>query len=105
LRLVILESPFSGDTARNIDYAKRCVRDSLLRGESPIASHLLYTQQGILNDLDPSERQHGIDAGLAWVKVSDATVVYIDLGISPGMQQGINAAQHFGKPVEYRQIL
>ena len=61
---VILESPFAGDIERNIKYARLCVRDSLLRGESPIASHLLYTQEGILNDEIESERMHGINAGL-----------------------------------------
>lgn len=66
MRLVIIESPFAGDVEKNIRYARACVRDSLLRGESPIASHLLYTQEGILNDDVPAERQHGIDAGLAW---------------------------------------
>lgn len=65
MKLVILESPFAGDVKRNILYARMCVRDSLGRGEAPIASHLLYTQSGILNDNLPEERQWGIDAGLA----------------------------------------
>src|SRR5690606_3550939 len=42
-RLVILESPYAGNIDLNIDYARAAVRDSLSRGESPIASHLLYT--------------------------------------------------------------
>ena len=42
-----------------------CLRDSLLRGEGPITSHLLYTQPGVLDDQIPEERQMGIDAGLA----------------------------------------
>jgi hypothetical protein len=41
----------------------------LLRGESPIASHLLYTQPGILKDDVPEERPLGIEAGLAWRSV------------------------------------
>ena len=45
---VILESPYAGDIERNIDYARKCLRHSLLLGESPIASHLLYTQIGVL---------------------------------------------------------
>jgi hypothetical protein len=65
MRRVILESPFAGDVERNVRYARACVRDSLLRGEAPIASHLLYTQPGVLNDDIEAERQHGIDAGLA----------------------------------------
>lgn len=102
--LVILESPFAGDEQRNIRYARECVRDSLSRGEAPIASHLLYTQDGILDDRIPSERQWGIDAGLAWKAVASKTVVYIDFGISNGMHYGIEAASRHGLPVEYRKI-
>lgn len=105
MRLVILESPYAGDVARNIEYARRCVRDSLARGEAPIASHLLYTQPGILNDDDTAERQWGIDAGLAWRRVAEASVVYTDLGISRGMEYGIAAAKAAGIPVEFRSIL
>lgn len=104
MKLIILESPFAGDVERNIDYARQCVRDSLCRGESPIASHLLYTQPGILNDEIPVERQLGIDAGLAWRSVADATVVYTDLGISKGMVYGIDAAIKSGLPVLYRSL-
>lgn len=104
MKRVILESPFAGDVERNIRYARACVRDSLLRGEAPIASHLLYTQDGILNDDIPEERQHGIDAGLAWRHVSDGTVVYTDFGISRGMEYGIEAARSAGKTVEFRTL-
>lgn len=104
MRLVIVESPYAGDIEKNVAYARRCVRDSLLRGEAPIASHLLYTQPGILRDKVPEERQHGIDAGLAWRRVAQATVVYTDLGISRGMEYGIKAAANDGLPVEYRSI-
>lgn len=104
MKRVILESPYAGDIAINVAYARRCVRDSLSRGEAPIASHLLYTQPDILNDDDPTERQWGIDAGLAWKAVADASVVYTDLGISRGMQYGIDAAKAAGIPVEFRSI-
>lgn len=104
MRRVILESPYAGDVQKNIAYARRAVRDSLLRGEAPIASHLLYTQPGILDDDVAAERQHGIDAGLAWRAVAAASVVYADLGISKGMGYGIAAAQAAGLPVEYRYI-
>lgn len=104
MRLVIIESPYAGDVDANIAYARAAVRDSLLRGEAPIASHLLYTQPGVLDDGIPEERQHGIDAGLAWRHVSEATVVYTDRGISKGMEYGIAAAIKAGKPVEYRSL-
>lgn len=82
---VIIESPFAGDVERNIKYARECVLDSLLRGEAPIASHLLYTQEGILNDEIFEQRKLGINAGLAWKEVADKHVFYIDYGYSPGM--------------------
>lgn len=104
MRLVIIESPYAGEIERNIDYARAAVRDSLARGEAPIASHLLYTQPGILKDEDPSERQWGIDAGLAWGRAAEATIVYTDRGISRGMEYGIAAAVSTGRPVEYRSI-
>jgi len=106
---VILESPFKGletlvegDVKNNIEYSRKCMRDCFLRGEFPFASHLLYTQEGILNDDIPKERALGIEAGLAWAKFAEATVVYIDLGISKGMKQGIARAKQEGRPVEYR---
>lgn len=104
MRLVIIESPYAGDVDANVEYARRCVRDSLSRGEAPIASHLLYTQPGILDDDIPAERQWGIDAGLAWRRVAEATAVYTDRGVSRGMEYGIAAAKEAGIPVEYRQI-
>jgi hypothetical protein len=80
------------------------LRDSLLRNEAPIASHLLYTQPGVLDDGDPAERQRGIDAGLAWKEVAEATVVYVDYGITRGMQYGIDVARGAGVPVEFRYL-
>jgi len=102
VRLVILESPYAGDVERNVRYARACLRDSLLRGEAPIASHLLYTQPGVLRDDVPGERKHGIDAGLAWGAVAQATVAYCDLGITKGMTHGLERAAVEGRIVERR---
>ena len=104
MRLVILESPFAGDVEENTTYARACLRDSLSRGEAPIASHLLYTQPGVLDDDIPEERAWGIDAGLAWRRVAEGSVVYIDRGISTGMEYGIKAARDAGLPVEFRSL-
>jgi hypothetical protein len=103
-RLVILESPYAGDIEANVAYARACLHDSLLRGEAPIASHLLYTQPGVLNDDVAAEREHGIKAGLSWLRVAEASVVYVDRGISRGMQYGIDAATAAGIPVEMRRL-
>lgn len=102
MKLVILESPYAGNVEANILYAREAVRDSLQRGEAPIASHLLYTQPGILDDNVPAERQWGIDAGLAWRKVAEGTVAYLDNGMSNGMRYGIKAALEAGKDVQIR---
>ncbi len=108
MRLVILESPYAAATPAeieaNVTYARACVRDSLARGEAPIASHLLYTHPGVLRDEVPDERQWGIDAGLAWRAVSEASVVYTDRGISRGMEYGIAAAREAGRVVEFRTL-
>ena len=104
MRCVIIESPYAGNVQVNTDYARACVRDSLRRGEAPIASHLLYTQPGILDDLVEVERLKGINAGLAWISVADASVVYTDNGVSSGMKYGISAAEESGIPVEYRSL-
>lgn len=104
MRLVILESPYAGNVDANVEYARLAVLDSLLRGEAPLASHLLYTQPGILDDTVPAQRAIGIEAGLAWVQKCDATVVYTDRGISAGMREGIARAVKANRPVEYRRI-
>ena len=103
-RLVILESPYAGDVKANIDYARRALLDSLIRGEAPFASHLLYTQPFVLDDANALERATGIAAGHAWIAVAEASVVYEDRGISLGMEAGIAAARLAGIPVEYRRI-
>lgn len=104
MKRVILESPYAGDIEANVTYARACVRDSLSRGEAPIASHLLYTQPGVLRDEVADERQWGIDAGLAWSAQAEATVVYTDRGVSDGMKYGIANAEKAGRPVEYRKL-
>ena len=102
--LVIIESPYAGEVETNIEYGRRCLRDSLARNESPLAGHLFLTQPNILNDSIPEERELGIDAHLAWLKVADKSVVYTDRGISPGMLIGIEAAKAADVPVEYRTL-
>lgn len=113
-RLVIVESPYAGTGSwwlprlwsrwRNIRYARAAVRDCVLRGEAPIASHLLLTQPGILNDDDPLERKLGIGLGHEWMRACDAVVFYVDRDFSRGMNYGKSAAKLAGKPIEYRRL-
>ncbi len=102
--LVIIESPFAGDIKKNLEYARACMKDCFSRGEFPFASHLLYTQDGILDDTIPEERKLGIHAGLCWGKLAEKTVVYTDLGITEGMKEGIKRAEEEGREVEFRKI-
>ena len=113
MELVIVESPFAGkgeteqerkeDRTKNIKYARACLNDCLIRhDEAPYASHLLYTQKGILNDDIQEQRKLGIEAGLTWGEEAQKTVVYLDKGLSQGMIQGIERGYANNRPVEYR---
>ena len=101
---VIIESPFAGEVEENIKYARQCLRDSILRGEVPFASHLLYTQEGVLDDDDPYERELGINLGLDMGRIAALTAVYTDRGISRGMEYGIERAKNENRTIEYRTI-
>lgn len=87
----------------NISYARALVHDRLVNhGEAPWASHLLYTQPGILRDDVPGERVHGITAGLAWSSQAEKVIVGIDRGITEGMRRyGIPNAEKNGQEIEY----
>ena len=102
---VVIESPYAGNIYqrwRNRRYARKAMLNSLGRSEAPIASHLLYTQ--VLDDGDRTDRAMGINAGLEWLSVADAVVVYIDYGISSGMKSAIKLAIELNKPVHYRSL-
>ena len=106
MRRVIVESPYGNAdpqvVAENERYARACLHDCLIRGESPYASHLLLTQEGVLNDQDPDERELGMSAGWAWREVADVVVVYLDRGVSSGMQRAIKDAIAEGRMIERR---
>jgi len=104
MRLVAVESPYAGDVERNLRYARAAMADCIGRGEAPIASHLLFTQPGVLRDDVEFERELGIMAGFAWAAKADARVVYINLGISSGMKKGVLHAKSIGQTVEYRRL-
>lgn len=105
--VVILETPFSprnGFTVeQNIYYAQACMYKMLQLGEAPIAAHLLYTQ--VLDDHDEAERELGFKRSESWYVVADYVCVYKDLGITPGMQRGIEHAKAHGLGVVYRYFL
>jgi len=104
--LVVIESPWKAESTteqiRNKTYALRCLKDSILRGEAPYASHLIYTQ--VLNEADDIERNLGMNIGFAWGSNATKTVVYQDYGITDGMNLGITRAIQEGRSVEVRSI-
>lgn len=102
MKLVVVESPYAGDVKMNLTYARSACFDCVERGEAPFASHLLYTQ--FLDDSVPSERRQGMVSGFMWGAYADTVVVYTDLGISKGMQEGVDRAEASGKAVEYRTV-
>jgi len=65
---------------------------------------LLYAQDGILDDTNEVERALGIKAGLCWGELAEITVVYTDLGITDGMNHGIEIAKKAGREIIYRKL-
>jgi hypothetical protein len=104
MKLVMVESPYAGDIEINLQYARACMADCLKFDEAPFASHLLYTQEGILNDNVPSERSLGIRCNLAWQEAADYIVFYTDLGISDGMRDALICAIKTDKQVIFRRL-
>lgn len=102
IKLVILESPYAGAVNANVAYARRCLKDCALRGESAQASHLLLTQ--VLNDKVPDERELGIALGLAWRKAADYSVFYTDRGWSGGMIAALKSAIEEARPFVLRAL-
>lgn len=106
MKRVIIESPLAGSrrqTKKNLEYARACMRDSLSRGEAPIASHVLYCD--ILDDQQSDERTTGMQAGFAWGEFAELIIVYTDNGISPGMEIGIKHYKTMGIPIEMRSLM
>lgn len=118
MKIVCLESPFkpsAADVARyagtyseaellrqNLIYARLALLNSLMRGEAPLASHLLYTQ--VWSERDDL-RDAGIKAGIEMHHRCDMVALYADLGISSGMGLASNNAKLIGVEQTRRVIL
>jgi hypothetical protein len=109
MRRVIIESPFAASDLysekEHLRYVRAAMKDCLYHGEAPFASHALYTQDGVLFDGHEAERKMGMEAGVEWYRGAQAAVVYVDYGISRGMQFGIERADAHSIPVEFRRIM
>ena len=106
MKLVMIETPLMAKGERtvnmNLDYARKCMKDSLEKGEAPFAMHLLYTQ--VLDDTIPEERKQGMTCGLAWLLRADAVILYCDYGVSSGMKDAYKKALANGIEFELRFI-
>jgi hypothetical protein len=80
----VIESPFAGDVPRNKAYLQACIRDCLMRGETPYASHQMLTEA--LDDNVPEQREQGMAAGWAMRETIGFVAFYVDLGWSGGMK-------------------
>ena len=99
---VILESPFKGQTEANLEYAKKAIKDSISRGESPIAFHLLYSE--VLDENNPHDNLLLKKLKESWTALVQKTVVYTDRGVSEGMLEGITDAAARGRGIDFRNI-
>lgn len=118
MKLVIIESPYAGHSSeieRNLTYVRAAMKDCLLRGEAPYASHALYTQPGVLDDLKPEERRLGISAGFAWSDAFEGTghgndvvlpliAFYADYGFSNRMNAALTRCQVDDRRYEIRYL-
>ncbi len=114
MKTVILESPYAANKmlsapptlqrANNVVFARACMRDCLLHDEAPFASHLLYTQIGVLDDEVPEDRKLGMRAGFAFYPMMGASVVYVNRGVSSGMKFGIAQAVKHKIPIRIRAL-
>lgn len=100
--IVIVESPYAGDTEANIAYLWRACLDCHERGEVPFASHGFYTQY--LDDKNPAHRERGIQAGYTMWWNANIIAFYIDRGWSPGMEAALARTRETGHRVEYRSL-
>lgn len=115
--LVIIESPLSPKNGRTMDenllYLRSCLLDSWNSGELPFASHGFFPL--FLNELDPKQRQEGIEAGYQfWNFIAPLTdtlstrpliAFYTDWGMSEGMNAAFKRTQDLGMRTVFRTIL
>lgn len=101
-KTVCIESPYAGDTVRNLEYARACLTYCLDQGVAPFASHLLYPQ--VYDDSSEHHREIGLQAANRIGRQCDEVWVFTDHGISSGMQRAIDEATEANQPVHYRRL-
>lgn len=91
-------SPFSGDVAGNLAYAKDCAKLTLTMGYVPLAPHMYYPQ--FLDDDNSYERELGLQLGRKAMLDCCCCLVFEDNGISEGMKGDIAFAQENNIPIK-----
>jgi hypothetical protein len=109
MKPVVIESPYAGDVETNLRYLRAAMRECLLKGEAPFASHAIYTQPGVLDDTKPDERSLGIKAGFviaeALARAGAPRLFFQDQGYSRGMHLGVNHAREIEQTMEFRRLV
>lgn len=128
----IIESPYAPfsknhealaviELARNEAYLNACMADSFARGETPFASHGIYTRRNhgvkVLDDTIPEERKKGMKAGFdvahalhLYTVTTPANVAkfvrlfYTDRGWTEGMVDGMVDALKNSQTSERRSL-
>lgn len=104
--MVTIESPFRAterhSREENIHFARACCRFAIDQKYAPFASHLLYTQDGILDDDEKDQRDLGIEMGLMWGARASEIWFCVREGekISEGMMKAMNFYKYIGKPIQ-----
>lgn len=89
--MVYICSPYRGDTARNIVYAKELTRAAVAAGYAPVTTHLYLTQA--LDDENPEEREAGMAVGTEILRCCRYFLIGARYGISEGMKAEIHQAK------------
>lgn len=95
-RVVYICSPFSGKIVTNCEMARLYCRLASYHGYVPFASHLMFTQ--FMNDLNPEERELGLQFGIRMMKLCDEVWVFGDKW-SAGMTREIEVARKLGMKI------
>ncbi len=95
MKKIFICSPYRGNVRKNVRAARSYCRKAALLGFIPIAPHLLFTQ--FLDDCVESERNLGIEAGIALMKTCESVWVFGEP--SQGMLTEIALAAICGIPV------
>lgn len=102
IKIVYIASPFAGNIATNIAFAKSAAKYAISKGMAPYIPHL--TLPAVLNDNDPKERALGIKLNCEILSRCDELWVFRFHGISAGMKTEIDYAKEKGIPTRFLDI-